>query len=89
MRRFNYIKGDTEGLVNVALSVQGVEMAVFFAETDGKIKISFLSKGPAVNEIASEHFNGGGHKYAAGGISFDSMEDTITRLKQIIEQNEK
>lgn len=84
MNRFNYIKGDTEGLVNVALSVEGVEMAVFFAEKDGKVKISFRSKGPAVNEIAADHFQGGGHKYAAGGVSFDDMETTIARFKSIV-----
>ncbi len=84
MERFNYIKGDTEGLVNVALSVEGVEVAVFFAEKDGKIKISFRSKGPAINELAADHFEGGGHKYAAGGVSFDSMEDTINRFKKIV-----
>ncbi|MCR9173349.1 MAG: bifunctional oligoribonuclease/PAP phosphatase NrnA [bacterium] len=84
MQRFNFIKGDTEGLVNVALSVEGVEMAAFFAEKDGKIKISFRSKGPAVNEIAADHFQGGGHKFAAGGISFDSMEATIERFKSVI-----
>lgn len=84
MERFNYIKGDTEGLVNIALSVEGVEMAVFFAEKDGKIKISFRSKGPAVNEIAAAHFEGGGHKFAAGGVSFQSMEETIERFKSIL-----
>lgn len=84
MDRFNYIKGDTEGLVNVALSVEGVEMAAFFAEKDGKVKISFRSKGPAVNEIASDHFEGGGHKFAAGGVSFQSMDETIDRFKNIV-----
>jgi len=84
MTRFNYIKGDTEGLVNVALSVEGVEMAAFFAEKDGKVKISFRSKGPAVNQIAADHFEGGGHKYAAGGVSFDDLETTVQRFKQIL-----
>lgn len=84
MERFNYIKGDTEGLVNIALSVEGVEVAAFFAEKDGKIKISFRSKGPAVNEIAADHFDGGGHKYAAGGVSFESITETINRFKQIL-----
>lgn len=84
MTRFNYIKGDTEGLVNIALSVEGVKMAVFFAEKDGKIKISFRSKGPAINELAADHFEGGGHKFAAGGISFKSMEETIELFKRVL-----
>ena len=84
MERFNYIKGDTEGLVNIALSVEGVKMAVFFAEKDGKIKISFRSKGPAINELASDHFEGGGHKFAAGGISYVGMEETIAKFKSVL-----
>lgn len=84
LNRFNYIKGDTEGLVNIALSVEGVEVAAFFAEKDGKIKISFRSKGMAVNNIASDHFGGGGHKYAAGGASDDTMENTINKFKKVL-----
>lgn len=84
LERFNYIKGDTEGLVNVALSVEGVEVAAFFTEKDGKVKISFRSKGAPVNVIAADHFDGGGHKYAAGGISNDSLENTILKFKRIL-----
>jgi len=84
MERFNYIKGDTEGLVNIALSIEGVEMAAFFAEKDGKIKISFRSKGPAINELAGDHFQGGGHKFAAGGVSFDDMNTTLARFKSVL-----
>lgn len=84
LKRFNYIKGDTEGLVNTALSVEGVEVAAFFTEKDGNIKISFRSKGAPVNTLASDHFGGGGHKYAAGGVSQDSMEDTIAKFKRLI-----
>jgi phosphoesterase RecJ-like protein len=85
LARFNNQKGDTEGLVNVALSVQGIEMAAFFAEKDGVIKISFRSKGERfVNVMAGDHFSGGGHKYASGGMSTDSMTDTINRFKSVV-----
>ena len=84
LKRFNYIKGDTEGLVNVALSVEGVEVAAFFTEKDGKVKISFRSKGTPINMLASDHFGGGGHKYAAGGISEDTLENTIAKFKKLI-----
>lgn len=79
--RFNAQKGDTEGLVNQILSIQGIKMAVFFAEKDGKIKISFRSKGDYfVNELANAHFSGGGHAYASGGVSTDDMISTIDRF---------
>lgn len=86
LNRFNYIKGDTEGLVNVALSVEGVKTAVFFVESKGRIKISFRSKGKPVNVIANEHYDGGGHKFAAGGISDLSMDETIENFKVLIPQ---
>lgn len=83
LSRFNARKGDTEGLVNKALSIQGVQMAVFFREADDKIKISFRSKGDVfVNEFARDHFSGGGHKYAAGGMSLGNMNNTIARFKE-------
>lgn len=85
LRRFNYVKGDTEGLVNVALSIEGVEVAVFLSEAEDRIKFSFRSIGDiAVNEIAGEHFQGGGHKNAAGGMFVGTMEDAIFRLKEVL-----
>lgn len=87
LERFNYQKGDTEGLVNVALSIEGIQVAAFFAEKDGKVKISFRSKGAyEVNQLASDHFGGGGHKYAAGGISFDTINAAIDKFKSCINE---
>ncbi len=81
LNRFNYQKGDTEGLVNQILGIQGIKMAVFFAEKDGKVKISFRSKGEyVVNQLANDHFEGGGHAYASGGISFVSLDETIAKF---------
>ena len=85
LNKFNYIKGDTEGLVNIALSVEGVKAAIFMAEKDNAVKLSFRSKDDiAVNVIASENFEGGGHTNAAGGISFESLEVTIAKVKSLI-----
>jgi len=85
MDQFNYQKGDTEGLVNVALSVEGVKVAVFFSEQSDKVKISFRSKGEyVVNELAANHFSGGGHKYASGGVSFLSLAETIQKFKDTV-----
>ena len=83
--RFNYQKGDTEGLVNVALSIQGMRAAVLFSEGDGIIKISFRSKGKEnpVNELASDHFSGGGHANASGGRFDGKMEDAIALFRKV------
>lgn len=86
LNRFHHQKGDTEGLVNIALSIEGVKAAAFFAEKDAKIKISFRGKGDyEVNQLANDHFSGGGHKYAAGGISDLSMNDTISKFKALLD----
>lgn len=84
LERFNYIKGDTEGLVNIALSIEGVSVAIMMTESDGKVKMSFRSMGSiVVNKFAGDHFDGGGHMNAAGGISFLSLEETIDKVKSL------
>lgn len=85
LKKFNYQKGDTEGLVNYALSIEGVGLAAFFAEKDGMIKISLRSKGNYdVNKLARTYFDGGGHINAAGGRKIDSMKNTIASFKEIV-----
>jgi bifunctional oligoribonuclease and PAP phosphatase NrnA len=87
---FNYQTGDTEGLVNYGLSIKGINMAAFMRESDGNIKISFRSIGDfSVKKFASEYFNGGGHKNAAGGISSESLTATVERFKQLLIKHSK
>lgn len=70
LERFEYESGDTDGLVNRILGIRGVRMAIFMRESDpGKVKMSLRSKGSLdVQALAVEHFSGGGHTNAAGGI---------------------
>jgi phosphoesterase RecJ-like protein len=85
LHRFHYQKGDTEGLVNVILSIEGISVAAFFVEHEDGIKISFRSKGAYfVNEFSAKHFMGGGHQYAAGGFSNDSLNVTIDRFRSLL-----
>ncbi|MDA0936153.1 MAG: bifunctional oligoribonuclease/PAP phosphatase NrnA [Bacteroidetes bacterium] len=84
-------KGDTEGFVNYGLSLLGIRLAVIMIENTSEkiIKMSFRSKGTFdVNQFAKKYFNGGGHINAAGGISSTSLENTVTQLRNSIE-NEK
>lgn len=84
LQKYEAKKGDTEGLVNKALSIKGIQMAIFAREDKEIIKISFRSKGSVfVNELARDHFSGGGHKYAAGGKSDLNMEDTLEKIRVI------
>lgn len=88
LNKYNYQKGDTDSLANLALSIKGMKAAMLFSERDGIIKISFRSKGKEnpVNVLASEHFNGGGHANASGGMSELPMPETLEKIKKIIPQ---
>jgi phosphoesterase RecJ-like protein len=83
--RFNYKKGDTEGLVNTILSIEKIMIAAIFIEHEEGIKISFRSKGDYfVNELAHKYFQGGGHKYAAGGFSSETLDQVVVRFKELV-----
>ena len=85
LNRFQYQKGDTEGVVNYALSIEGISVAAFFVEREGIVKISFRSKGSfSVNQLARDHFNGGGHINAAGGVYGTKVKDAIEKFKSIL-----
>ncbi len=84
---FNYVKGDTEGIVNYGLTIKGIAFAAIFIENrdENIVKISFRSQGAFdVNQFARDHFNGGGHINAAGGKSEDTLENTIEKFENII-----
>lgn len=85
LEMFNHKSGDTEGLVNYALSINGIKFAAFFSEKDGLIKISFRSKGDfSVKEFSGKYFNGGGHKNASGGRSDLSLSDTVNKFIDLL-----
>lgn len=85
---YNYKKGDTDSLANLVLTIKGMKAAIVFTERDGIMKISFRSKGAEnpVNILASEHFNGGGHANASGGMSNLTVTETVDKLKGLIPQ---
>lgn len=88
--KYNVQKGDTEGLVNYALSIANITMAAMFTEGKDAVRISFRSIGSySVNEFARKHFNGGGHNNAAGGRTELSLTETIERFKSIVINNKK
>jgi len=87
LKRFSFKKGDTEGLVNYPLSIDGIKFTVLITEKEDKISMSFRSKDNFhVNKIANEHFNGGGHVYAAGGMLETSLEEAISEVEEVIKQ---
>jgi phosphoesterase RecJ-like protein len=82
---YNFQVGDSEGFVNLPLSVEGVRFTAFFLEKEDKIKISFRSKGNfSTNDFSRAHFNGGGHINAAGGEIKMSLEETIRKFRDLL-----
>jgi phosphoesterase RecJ-like protein len=87
MRRFGFQQGDSEGFVNYPLTIKKVKMSAMFIEQHNFIRISLRSRGNIdVNLFARKYFEGGGHKNAAGGKSYDSMEVTLDRYIRAVEE---
>jgi phosphoesterase RecJ-like protein len=87
LKDYDVITGDTEGLVNYGLSIEGIKFAVLIIDRNRIVKMSFRSKGDfAANNFALKHFNGGGHFHAAGGSSPVSFEETIVQFKDTLKQ---
>ena len=86
--RFQVKTGDTEGLVNYPLSIQGIKLAGLVIDRDEERKWSFRSKGGFdTNTFARKYFNGGGHFNASGGRSNDSLEQTVEKFKIAMKEN--
>jgi phosphoesterase RecJ-like protein len=83
--RFSFEAGDTENVVNFALSIKGINLAVLLMEKEKFVKISLRSKGEfSVNDMARNHFNGGGHRNAAGGMFDLPLNNAVDCLMQIL-----
>lgn len=86
--KFNIRTGDTEGLVNYPLSIQGIKLAAIIIDRGEERKSSFRSKGGFdVNSFARKYFNGGGHFNAAGGFNKEPLEEVVAKFKAAIKEN--
>lgn len=85
--QFQYMKGDTEGFVNMPLQIKGICFSVFLREDTEKnmIKVSLRSVGKfPCNKVAAEFFNGGGHLNASGGEFYGTMDEAIELFKRAL-----
>jgi bifunctional oligoribonuclease and PAP phosphatase NrnA len=88
LKEYNHVKGDTEGFVNMPLSIKGINFSAMFIEKEGFIKLSFRSKGKfPSNEFASLYFSGGGHLNASGGEYSDTLDNTINYFLKNLQDN--
>ncbi|MCO5254467.1 MAG: bifunctional oligoribonuclease/PAP phosphatase NrnA [Bacteroidia bacterium] len=82
LQRFNVKTGDTEGLVNYGLGIDGTILSALIIDRTVMVKMSFRSKGNFdVNYLAKNLFGGGGHVNAAGANSYDTLENVISTFK--------
>ncbi len=89
LKKHNHQMGDTEGFVNVALSVAGAKFSALFIEKDDHVKISLRSNGKFdVNLFARKYYHGGGHRNASGGKSYESLNNTVDKFVQLIEEHQ-
>ena len=87
LEKFDHQIGDTEGIVNYALSIKDINLAALFTEKEDMVKVSLRSKGNfSVNEIARKFFKGGGHTNAAGANCYISLEETIRIFLSMLPQ---
>jgi len=85
LQDFNFKTGDTEGFVNFPLSIANIVFSAIFIEKDGIIKASFRSKGNFhVNHFSRDHFDGGGHRNAAGGEAKLTLEASVEKFRQLL-----
>ena len=84
-QRYDFVIGESEGFVNLPLSIKGIRFAAFFLEKEEKVKMSFRSKGNfAVNEFSKKHFGGGGHPNAAGGDAKMPMDELLQKFRDLL-----
>lgn len=83
---YEFQPGDSEGFVNLPLSISGVRFSILLTEKGAQYtKLSLRSKGRfAANRFAAEHFNGGGHLNAAGGYAERGLEETIKEIETLL-----
>ena len=88
-RRFGILNGDTEGLVNLPLQILGVKLSVFLREDTEhpciRVSLRSVDDFPA-NEMAADFFSGGGHRNAAGGEIWGTMDEAIAIVKKAVQK---
>lgn len=90
LNRFDYKKGDTEGLVNKPLAIPGILYSCYLREETDYIKVSMRSLGDfPVNRICADHFGGGGHKNASGGEFYGTLEECADKFRSLLEVNKE
>ena len=88
-RRLGILNGDTEGIVNLPLQILGMKLSIFLREDTEhpRIRVSLRSVDDfPCNEMAAQFFSGGGHKNAAGGEVWGTMDDALAIVRKAVQK---
>lgn len=89
MKKFHFIKGDAEGLVNMPLQIKGLKLSISLREDTDKDNLIWVSLRSVdtfpCNEMAARFFNGGGHLNASGGRLYCTMPEAVDTVKKAIQ----
>lgn len=89
-RHFQLKNGETDGMVNQPLMIDGMKLSIFLREDTekrGVIRLSLRSVDDfPCNEMSAEFFNGGGHRNASGGRLECSMDEAIEIVKNAVKK---
>ena len=87
-KRFNFLKGDAEGLVNIPQQIKGLKLSISLREDSDKPNLIWVSLRSVddfpCNKMAEEFFNGGGHLNASGGRVNGTMQDAVETVKKAL-----
>ena len=90
MKRYNFIKGDAEGLVNMPLQIKGIKLSISLREDTEKPNLIWVSLRSVddfpCNKMSEQYFNGGGHLNASGGRLFCSLHEAEEVVKRAIKE---
>ncbi len=85
LKKFNIQTGDTENLVNYPMMLENINFVALIIDRTVIRKLSLRSKGSfKCNELASKHFDGGGHINASGGATHEGLNEAVSRLKALL-----
>lgn len=86
-QKYGFTRGDSEGFVNLPLTIKDIRMSALFTEEVGFVKVSLRSKGNVdVNAFSHKYCNGGGHKNASGGKLYMPVKDVPAYFEQKVEE---
>jgi phosphoesterase RecJ-like protein len=92
MKKFHFVKGDAEGLVNMPLQIKGMKLSISLREDSERNNLVWVSLRSVddfpCNEMAARFFNGGGHLNASGGRVNGTMDDAVRTVQEAIKAYE-